>query len=286
MIDSHCHTFYSKHAVGTVDELVQASIAAGVTVLTITDHAPFPIDKDNRLVESELERYFADIDKAQENYKGEITLLRGLELDFILGSEVYTSRLLQNYPLDFVLGSIHYVTAKDDSMIKVWDLPRLKNTDFLDRYFASIESLIECGLFDAVGHVDCLLRGISEDEFLFRAERLLPAIVRSGIAYELNSSGLRKSIFNSESDKELMGVWSYPSRIFVTKLLALDVPFTVGSDVHTPADAGAGITELIEALKPTGLHEISYFVQRQRIDVALDKLQLAVNSGLVKEGFL
>lgn len=29
MIDSHSHTSYSKHATGTVDELVRASIAAG-----------------------------------------------------------------------------------------------------------------------------------------------------------------------------------------------------------------------------------------------------------------
>jgi len=56
MIDSHSHTFYSKHAIGTVDELVRASIAAGVTVLTITDHAPFPVDMDNRLLASELDR--------------------------------------------------------------------------------------------------------------------------------------------------------------------------------------------------------------------------------------
>ena len=35
MIDSHSHTFYSKHAIGTVDELVRASIAAGVTVLPL-----------------------------------------------------------------------------------------------------------------------------------------------------------------------------------------------------------------------------------------------------------
>ncbi|MEN1753624.1 PHP domain-containing protein, partial [Pseudomonas aeruginosa] len=48
MIDSHSHTSYSKHATGTVDELVRASIAAGVTILTITDHAPFPVDTDNR----------------------------------------------------------------------------------------------------------------------------------------------------------------------------------------------------------------------------------------------
>ncbi|MEN1641680.1 PHP domain-containing protein, partial [Pseudomonas aeruginosa] len=81
MIDSHSHTSYSKHATGTVDELVRASIAAGVTILTITDHAPFPVDTDNRLLASELDRYFADIERARKIYQGQITILCGLELD-------------------------------------------------------------------------------------------------------------------------------------------------------------------------------------------------------------
>lgn len=74
MIDSHSHTSYSKHATGTVDELVRASIAAGVTNLTITDHAPFPVDTDNRLLASELDRYFADIERARKIYQGQITI--------------------------------------------------------------------------------------------------------------------------------------------------------------------------------------------------------------------
>ena len=83
MIDSHCHTYYSKHATGTVDELVRASITTGVTVLTITDHAPFPVDSGNRLLESELEQYVADIDSARQTYLGQITILCGLELDYM-----------------------------------------------------------------------------------------------------------------------------------------------------------------------------------------------------------
>lgn len=58
MIDSHSHTLYSKHATGSVDELVRSSIAAGISILTITDHAPFPVDADNRLLESELDHIF------------------------------------------------------------------------------------------------------------------------------------------------------------------------------------------------------------------------------------
>ncbi|WP_043531996.1 histidinol-phosphatase [Litchfieldella xinjiangensis] len=270
MIDSHSHTFYSKHATGTVDELVRASVAAGVKVLTITDHAPFPVDSDNRLLESELDHYFADIERAQQIYQGQIKILRGLEFDYMPGSDAYNRDLLARYELDFAIGSIHYVEVPGNRLVKVWELPRLAGHAFLDLYFAHLEALLESGLFDAVGHADTLLRGVPEEIVLRRLEPLLPLFVRNGIAYELNASGLRKSSLDPKSGREIHGVWSYPSRTLLPQLMAHNVAFTVGSDAHAPCDAGAGIVDLLNALQPLGLQSISYFERRRRIDVPLD----------------
>lgn len=269
MIDSHCHTYYSKHAIGTVDDLVQASIAAGVTVLTITDHAPFPIDRNNRLLESELEHYFSDIDLARELYGDQIQILRGLELDYMPGSEDFNRELLTRYPMDFVIGSIHYVEIPNQPMVKVWELPRLAGDQFLDRYFANLETLLESGLVDAIGHPDTLLRGVPEDILLPRFKPFIEALAKSGIAFELNSSGLRKSSLEPLTGAEVKGLWSYPSRQLVTQMIALDIPFTIGSDAHAPCDVGAGIAQMLESLQTHGLQRISYYEERIRIDVAL-----------------
>ena len=278
MIDSHCHTFYSKHAVGSVDELVCASIAAGVTVLTITDHAPFMVDSDNRLLETELEQYFTDIDNARRAYLGEITLLSGLELDYMPGTESYTRELLARYPLDFAIGSIHYVTLDHEPMAKVWELPKLAREAFLQRYFDSLQGLLESGLFDAVGHADSLLRGIPEAQFLRYFEPLLGTLAHSNIAWELNASGLRKTTLDPMSGQEVDGLWSYPSRTLLAHLIDINVPFTIGSDAHDPRDAGAGIAELMQALTPLGLQHLCYFRQRQRTDIALGDLLSAIVS--------
>mgnify|MGYP002738539943 FL=1 len=274
MIDSHSHTFYSKHAIGTVDELVRASITAGVTVLTITDHAPFPVDTDNRLLESELDCYFADIERAKALYQEQITILSGLELDYTPCTVDFSHQLLTRYPIDFAIGSIHYVEVPGESMVKVWELPRLAGDAFLDRYFANLEGLLDSGLFDAVGHADTLLRGVPEDVFLRRFEPLLKPLATSGIAFELNASGLRKSSFDSITGNEVKGVWTYPSKELVTQLISHEVPFTIGSDAHDPRDAGAGIAELLETLKPLGLHSLSYYKRRRRIDVAIESLSV------------
>lgn len=286
MIDSHCHTSYSKHATGTVDDLVRASITAGVSILTITDHAPFPVDINNRLLASELDCYFADIERARQTYQGQITILRGLELDYMLGTEAYNLELLARYPMDFVIGSIHYVEVPGEPMVKVWELSRLAGQAFLDRYFASLEALLDSGLFDAVGHADTLLRGVPEDILMRRFEPLLELLARSGVAFELNASGLRKSSLDPLTGRETQGLWSYPSRVLLGQLIAREVPFTIGSDAHNPSDAGAGIEELLVALRPLGLRSISYFEQRRRVDIALASLALPSASETLIERFL
>lgn len=278
MIDSHSHTCYSKHAIGTVDELVRASIAAGVTVLTITDHAPFPVDSDNRLLDSELEQYFKDIDSARQTYRGQIKILRGLELDYMPASDDFNRELLARFPVDFVIGSIHYVEVPDEPMVRVWDLPRLVGHAFLDRYFANLEALVDSGLFDAVGHADTLLRSVPEDVLLRRFEHLLPLLARSGISFELNASGRRKSSLDHVTRKEIQGLWTYPSRKLLSQMIAHDVSFTIGSDTHDPRDAGAGIADMLTALRPLGLQSICYYERRRRIDVALDTLVLPKSS--------
>lgn len=270
MIDSHCHTFYSKHATGTVDDLVRASIEAGVTVITITDHAPFPIDRNNRLLESELEQYFYDIELARDQYGDQIKILRGLELDYMLGSETYSRELLNRYPIDFVIGSIHYVEVLNQPMFKVWELPRLANDQFLDRYFENLQALLASGLVDAVGHPDTLLRGVPEDRLLPRFKPFIESLAKNQIAFELNSSGLRKSSLDPMTGIEVDGLWSYPSRKLLTQMITLDVPFTIGSDAHAPCDAGAGITYMLNCLKPHGLRRISYYEERRRVDIALE----------------
>lgn len=272
MIDSHSHTDYSKHATGTVDELVRASIAAGVKILTITDHAPFPLDSNNRLLESELDRYFADIDRAQQMYRGQIKILRGLEFDYMSGSDAYNRELLARHELDFAIGSIHYVEVPGKPTVKVWELPRLAAEAFLDRYFANLEGLVACGLFDAVGHADTLLRGLPEDVFQRRFEPLLAPLACSGIAFELNASGLRKSSLAPLTGQEVQGLWSYPSQRLLPQLIAQDVPFTIGSDTHAPEDAGAGVAELMRVLRSLGLERISYYQGRRRVDADIDTL--------------
>lgn len=272
MIDSHTHTKYSKHAHGTVAELVEAAVQQQITVLTITDHAPFYVDADNRLLSEELFPYLEEVQRARQHYADDIKILLGLELDYMSGSEAYTRQLLDGLELDFVIGSIHYVPVGRE-LVKVWELPRLNDKPVLDAYFAALEELVTCDLFDAVGHADTLLRGVPEADLSARLGALVPYFADGRIAYELNASGARKSVYDPTTRQEhATGYTSYPSQPTVRALLSAGAVFTIGSDAHAPADVGAGIDAMLQDLQPLGLETVSYFDRRQRIDVPLHEL--------------
>lgn len=272
MIDSHTHTSYSKHAIGSVDELVREAVAKGIEVLTVTDHAPFHQDSQNRLLEYELDQYFTDIDNAKQKYRNEIKILCGLEFDYMPGAYNYTSRIIEKFDLDFAMGSIHYIPVSSDHQVKVWELSRLADTSVLGSYFNALSELLECGLFDAVGHADTILRGIPDSLLQEYFEPLLPLFINHGVAFELNASGIRKSSLDLKSGQEVYGVWSYPSMALLPKLLSQSTTFTIGSDAHQPVDVGEGIAEVVDALIPIGLKCVSYFESRQRVDIPAQKL--------------
>ncbi len=120
MIDSHTHSKYSKHAIGTVEEVGLTAIERGVKVLTLTEHAPFPVDSYNRLLISELQQYGEEIRLTADKYKDWIKVLHGLEADYSPEHADYVSDLLSGLELDFVIGSVYTLfLTKNGSMSEI-----------------------------------------------------------------------------------------------------------------------------------------------------------------------
>ena len=141
------------------------------------------------------------------------------------GTDEYNRNLQSRYDIDFAIGSIHYVRLSTGELVRVWDLPRLADPDFVDHYFDNMEGLLSCGLFDAVGHADTLLRGVQANVVDQRFERLLPLFREYDISFELNASGLRKSSFDPCSGAKIAGLWSYPSLGLLPKLISHHTSF-------------------------------------------------------------
>lgn len=271
MIDSHTHSKYSKHGIGEIEEIIISAIKQNIKILTITDHAPFPIDQNNRLSIDELKYYFEDINFVKSKYSKDIKILKGLEADFKPKYESYIRNLIKNMELDFLIGSVHSIFIKNKPM-NIWDIANIHNPEFINKYFLYLEGLINSELFNSIGHPDAILRGgINEDIFYEKFLPLIDNMKKSKISYELNTSGLRKSSFNIHKNiKE--NRWNFPSKSIIPELVNNNISFTIGSDSHKPDDINSGIQDILIIAKNLTVSEISYYDNQKIIKVNIDNL--------------
>jgi hypothetical protein len=98
----HTHTVFCDGS-NTAEEVVEQALSLGFTHLGFSGHMDPEITMD-------LAAYDAEIRRLQEKYKGQIDILRGVELDglFVPGSEE-ESVLLGN--MEYLIGSTHFIEA-------------------------------------------------------------------------------------------------------------------------------------------------------------------------------
>src|SRR5262249_30134378 len=89
-------------------------------------------------------------------------------------------------------------------------------------------------------------------------EPAVAALAECGLAYEINTAGLRKEC------REL-----YPAPEFVALACSAGVPVLINSDSHAVAELGAGFAEAVALAKSAGYTKAARFAQRQRSLVPL-----------------
>ncbi|AIQ15413.1 histidinol phosphatase [Paenibacillus sp. FSL H7-0357] len=272
-IDYHTHHVRCGHAVGKLEEYVQRGIALGLEQLGLSDHLPLiHVNPETYYPEmamplAELPRYVEECLTLKERYRGEIELRVGLEADYIEGYEEQIRELLSPYPWDYLIGSVHFLGE--------WDITDHRQThgwegkDVMEvyrRYYDAVRKSALSGLYDIIGHMDVIKRfgyGPQTPEGKAEVRELeldaLKAIASSGIAMELNASGLSKPCAEM-----------FPAEHVLQQALALGIPLTLGSDAHDPAKLGDGLQEARSLLWRTGFRELAVFEGRRRTSVQFE----------------
>ncbi len=241
MNDYHLHTSLCKHAEGKLQEYVDSAIEKGITEICFTDHIPLPdnFDIEHRMSFEELDSYFTQIDSCRVKNRG-ITILTGIEADYIEGYEDYLDDFISQYPFDMVIMSIHFLKKwKNNQWVFSYEYTDETIKSQYKDYFDAMVKGIKTGLFDIVGHFDLIKRlqhpvmaTNSED-----VERVLNAVLKTSMSIELNASGLRKFIKETYPSMDILG-------------LAVDkkIPIVLSSDAHKPADVGYEFDDLFNQL--------------------------------------
>ena len=248
-----------KHAIGEPTEYAEAALQAGLKGIIFTCHCPLPdkISASVRMSPVEYEFYHQIIRRTREIYEGRLDVRVGLESDYYPGVEPWLENLHQRHPLHHVLGSVHPQVSYYRNLYDVGSA-----FDYQKVYFEHLAESAETGLFDTLAHPD-LIKNMAPDEWDFGQiqpfmERALDRIAATGVAMELNTSGLHKAIaeFN-------------PSQQMLSLMQERDIPVVIGADAHVPTRVAADYPLALTTLEEVGYTHVNIFLDRVRHPIAI-----------------
>lgn len=226
----HTHTYRCKHASGTESDYAKAAVKQGLSILGISDHAPFP-DKDYglRMDFSELPDYLSKIDEAQKIVGNQIRLLKALEIEYHPKYLSYYRELKEKYQIDYLILGEHTFTCENQEFKNV---AFLKSTEEFLEYAQALCEGMETHLFDIVAHPDIIFKSnFAWDRNSEKAcELIFQCAEKHHIPLEYNANGLRRGL-----QKFPDGIrYPYPHEAFWKRIKGSDLPVIIGSDAHIP----------------------------------------------------
>lgn len=200
ILDTHTHTIASGHAYSTVSEMIASAKEKGLSLLSITEHAPAMPGTCHSF-------YFHNFRVFKDKDFG-ITLLLGAELNITDHNGAIDLDEATLKTLDIKIASIH--------------LPCLKTGNARENTDAYIGAMKNPQV-DIIGHPD-------DGRIPLEYERLVEAAKKYGVALELNNSSLNPSGFRQGAAEN--------DRIYLKLCKEYGVPVTLGSDAHICFDVG------------------------------------------------
>lgn len=260
LYESHCHTPLCKHAFGEPQEFAAVALARNFKGITFTCHCPLP-DENSAHIRMAPEQYADYLDliaATRQAYAGRLDVRTGIESDYFPGVEPWLEELHARAPLSHVLGSVHYQLADYRRNYYKGDVLAYQQV-----YYEHLATSAETGLFDTLAHPD-LIKNESPSEWDFERLRenicrALDRIAATGVAMELNTSGMFKSLPEMN-----------PSFSQLVLMHERGIPVVIGADAHVPERVGDGYFEALELLQDAGYSEVSYFIDRKRLNLPIE----------------
>lgn len=257
--DSHMHTPLCKHASGEPEEYAQQALKAGLKGIIFTCHCPMPDGfwPTVRMSESEFDIYLALVQRAADAFKGKLDIRLGIESEYFPGCEDYIAKLHQRAEFHYVLGAVHWQAAEYRNKFEIGTIENFRRT-----YFDHLAKSAESGLYDCLAHPD-LVKNYHPDSWCFAiiknsAAAALDRIAATGVAMELNTSGLNKSYSEMNPGNEMLRM-----------MAERKIPIVLGSDAHKPVRVGDHFVTALTNLGEAGYEKVCYFLNRQRIDLKI-----------------
>jgi len=255
-LDAHLHTDRSPDSNVPIDAYAAAAVERGIAEIAITDHVDFERGQPAFEYGSFADRERTVRDAAERWAENGVQIRFGVELTYDRSWEADVRDHLARHAYDFTIGSVHdrLVSPYNRSSVVAWVAGR-PLAEIVAPYFDEVEAAARSGLFDAIGHIDGVKRYLHPHvtpAHLATApelyEPILRALVDSGTALEVNTSGLRYAIAEV-----------FPPPGIVARFRELGGrAVTIGSDAHRAEQFAWGLQDGYAIAVDAGFDELTF----------------------------
>lgn len=255
LIDCHVHSTCSGDCPVPMQDMCARAVELGIGEIWFTEHF------DNNPLDMcygtfDLDSYLTAIDDARRQFEGRLRIHTGIEF----GEPYMYPTLVEEvntWGLDVVLGSMHWV---GDTIVAVDEFAGADVNALYRGYFTEALKMVEAGGFDVMAHFDLVKRfGVKYTgpfdfaRYRDRIAAILEAMVRRGIALEVNTSGLRQPCGETFPGPEALRLYHDLGGELIT----------IGTDSHRIAQLGFGLSEGLDLIRQAGFRHITIYEQRQ-----------------------
>lgn len=269
--DMHMHTWFSTDSEACPHDMADEAVRKGLKTICFTDH----FDKDDLEWGEEgifdVDAYFVEMQKLQEEYAGKLNIRIGIELGLRTYLKDYYEELTKKYPFDFVIGSVHNVPYKKDAEGNILYTDPAAEKLFTDRtdkkaYRLMMETTLEnvrtSDCFQTLGHLDYVVRyGKSrEKEYSYTdyadiIDEILKLLIEKEKGLEVNSAGLKYG---------LPFAHPHPDVLKRYRELGGEI-ITIGADAHKPEHIAYDFAKAEEILKSCGFKYYTEFFEQKPV---------------------
>jgi histidinol-phosphatase (PHP family) len=248
-MDGHVHTRLCKHAIGEMEEYVQAAIQRGLATLIFLEHleADIAYQPPSWLSDEDFAYYFQEGTRLKQRYQGLLDIRLGVEMGYNpLAAPILRERLAR-YPIERVGLSCHFyhhqaihlnlLSKRRQSLDTV---VALGADAVISNYFDNLIEAVAHMPCDVLCHLDAVLRHLPDLRFHEGHQRqiieLLDGMQAKGVALEINTSG-----FDYRGS-------AFPAPWIIREALQRGIPLLAGSDAHQPFEVGRYFAQLPQYL--------------------------------------
>lgn len=218
----HTHTWRCQHATGTEREYVENAIAGGLKILGFSDHTPMPYERgyvsNVKMRLDQLEDYVDTIQKLKEEYKNEIEIFLGLEVEYYPKYFEKLVRITEEYPIEYFLLAQHFL---GNEINDVFSGEPTKSVQRLKRYCQQSKEAMETECFTYFAHPDLINFTGDPEVYDYYIRDLCVYAKKLDIPLEIN----------------FLGIWEkrhYPNMKFWNIAGEVGNKVIFGADAHQP----------------------------------------------------